>query len=109
MFVKLTVLVLMITATSASLLWLRQQRLQIGHDIAQAHRQIDANRQLVWDLRAKVAQRVEPTALNDALARADLNLEPVLTVRQPEVAPRRRPVQVADRARTHRPRGNATP
>ncbi len=97
MFAKLMVLILAGTATAAALLWLRQQRLELAHDIANAHRQIDEARQATWDLQVKVACYVEPNSLNQALARAELKLEPLLTPQLGTDELNRGPTRVVER------------
>lgn len=78
MFVKLLTVVVFATALAAALLSVRQQRLQAMHEMAQHHRQIDAARQATWDTQVKIAQRLRPGELREALERARLALEPVV-------------------------------
>ncbi len=96
MFAKLMVLIIAGTATAAALLWLRQQRVELAHEITTAHQQIDATRQATWDLQVKVAAFVEPNSLNQALARAELDLEP-LTITPGAEDLNRGPTRVVER------------
>lgn len=78
MFPKLLIAVALCVAVAAALLSLRQQRLQTMHEIARLHEQMDAARQRTWDLQVRIAQQLEPGALQAALKRASLELEPLV-------------------------------
>lgn len=85
MFAKLAVLIVGLTCIAAGLMFLRQHKMEVSHDIAQAHRQINDHRQMLWRLQGQVAQKVQPPALIDAVAQAQLELEPITTVRPTEL------------------------
>lgn len=77
MFAKLITVVVLTTAVAASLLGLRQQRLQIMHETAQLHAQIDRRRLQTWDLQVRINERMNPPALRKAIERIALDLEPI--------------------------------
>lgn len=77
-FAKLLVVIVGAAAIGAALLGMRQQRLQIMHQMAQLYRQMDQSRQETWDLQVEIAQRIRPEALRAAAERASLVLEPVM-------------------------------
>lgn len=77
MLPKLIAVVVIGTALAAVLLGMRQQRLQMMHEMARMHSKINASRQEVWDLQVKIAERMEPEFLKAAIARAELQLEPI--------------------------------
>ncbi|MFA9478355.1 hypothetical protein ACERK3_08605 [Phycisphaerales bacterium AB-hyl4] len=78
MFPKLFVAIVFAAAIGAVLLGLRQHRLEMMHDMVRVHREMDAVRQQTWDLQVRIAERLEPEALRDAVERADLSLEPAV-------------------------------
>lgn len=77
MFAKLLLLVMVTTVVGATLLGLRQQRLQLMHEMAGLHSQIDQARQATWDMQIRIAELAEAGALEQAIERAQLELEPV--------------------------------
>lgn len=77
MLPKLIAVVVFATAVAAVLLGLRQQRLEMMNEMARMHGEINTSRQDVWDLQVKIAERMEPEALNAAIARVGLQLEPI--------------------------------
>ncbi len=105
MFAKLTVVIVGLTCIAAGLMSLRQEKMEISHDIAQAHRDINTHRQSLWRLQSKVAREVEPRALRESITKAGLELEPITPVtgqvEQPMTDPVRGP-RVVDRTSTHR-------
>jgi cell division protein FtsL len=77
MLTKLIAVVVIVTVLAAVLLGLRQQRLQMMHEMARTHSQINTARQDVWDLQVRIAERMEPEFLRAAIQRAGLELEPI--------------------------------
>lgn len=77
MLARLITVVVFATAVAAVLLGLRQQRLQVMHEMAQLHAQINEDRQAMWDLQVRIAERMQPEALHEAIARAGLEVEPI--------------------------------
>ena len=64
-------------ALAAALLGLRQQRLQMQHEMTRMHGRMDAARQQTWDLQVRIAEGTQPLVLQEALQRAGLELEPL--------------------------------
>lgn len=98
MFAKLLLLVMVTTVVGATLLGLRQQRLQLMHEMAGLHSQIDRARQATWDMQTRIAQLTEAGALEQAIERAELELESVtpadITQPTPFAKPPRRVAEV---------------
>ena len=65
------------TLVAAALLHVRQQRFDAMHEMATLHRQMNDHRQALWRWQARIAKATEPPALIQAIARAELALEPV--------------------------------
>ena len=61
------------------MLVLRQKRLELSHQIARHCQEIDLTRQRTWDRQARIASRLEPGQLREALDRTGLLVEPVVT------------------------------
>ncbi len=105
MFAKLAVVIVGLTCIAAGLMSLRQEKMEISHDIAQAHREINDHRQSLWRLQSKVARQVEPRALHDSISKAGLELEPItpnaVEIEQSTPHPVRGP-RVVDRTSAHR-------
>lgn len=88
MFPKLATLLMIAIVVGAVLLALRQQRLQLMHEMVQVHSQIDRSRQAIWDYQVKITERTEPNRLRDVIARHRLQLEPAVPVQlQQQPAP----------------------
>lgn len=77
MFARLMVVLLVAAALAVALLGLRQQRLEIAHDIARSTRRIEQTRLQLWNLQAQVSNRVQPLALTEAIDRAQLKMQPL--------------------------------
>ena len=77
MLAKMITVVVFAAAVGAVLLGLRQQRLQLMHEMARMHAQMNRNRQDTWDLQVKIAEKTQPTELREAIARLNLELEPI--------------------------------
>ena len=75
MYAKLWVVVTSLAAISVALLGLRQKRLEVMHEIAVLNRQMNSDRQQMWDLQVRVAQDVSPPRLETAIDRCGLLLE----------------------------------
>ena len=87
MFSRLLVCVLITAAAGGSLLALRQARLQTLHEMGQLHTQMNDLRTATWDLQVRIAEATQPHALEAALERAQLELEPVPTPRRDDQPP----------------------
>lgn len=79
MYARVLILIVAMTALAVSVLALRQQRYDTMHEMAVLHQQLNGNRQDLWHWQSRIAERTEPGALQDALKRAGLVLEPVTT------------------------------
>ncbi|MBU6413368.1 MAG: hypothetical protein KGS45_07825 [Planctomycetes bacterium] len=63
MFGKVAIVVIGLGAASASLLALRQQRLQAAHELAKAQLRIERQDEELWKVRAKIAGLVNPQSV----------------------------------------------
>lgn len=61
MFAKLLVIILSIGAAACALLVVRQQRVELVHDVAMTHNRLLQHERALWDLRAEIAARVKPS------------------------------------------------
>lgn len=77
MVAKMIMVVVFAAAVGAVLLGLRQQRLQLMHEMARMHAQMNRSRQDTWDLQVKIAEGTQPGELREAIARSNLELEPI--------------------------------
>jgi hypothetical protein len=64
-FVKVAVVVLSLGAFAAGLLSLRQSRLQVASEVTQSQLRIEQADRRLWQLRAAIAARVTPQAVED--------------------------------------------
>ena len=78
MFPKLVVMVWVAVGVGAVQLDLRQQRIEIMHEMAVLHGRMDTHRRKTWDLQVRIASFTQPMVLRDAIARAQLLLQPDL-------------------------------
>ncbi len=72
----LTVVVLL-SAVGAGLLGLRQQQLNDKHAMAVSHAEMKASRENIKDLQVRIARMTRPEALNEAIERVELGVEPI--------------------------------
>jgi hypothetical protein len=77
MTLRYLAVVLLLTAIGAGLLGLRQQQLGGKHAIAEHHAQMKRDREAIKDLQVRIAKQTTPEALQDAIDRARLDLEPI--------------------------------
>ena len=91
MMLRLVMVVVAAAAIGAVVLGLRQQRLQLMHEITKMHGQMNRQRHDIWDLQIRIADRLEPERLRHAVAGADLDVEPITPSSPPG-----EPVAVAD-------------
>jgi hypothetical protein len=90
MFAKFTVIILTAVLAAAALLALRQRRFEVGHQMVETTRKIDQARREIWDVQTRLAARVDPRALQQAIAQAQVKLEPLVpldTVKPAATAP----------------------
>lgn len=60
MFAKLLVIILAVGGAACALLVVRQQRVELAHDVARTHNRLLQHERALWDLRAEIAARVKP-------------------------------------------------
>lgn len=80
MYFKILAIILLMTLLGLQLLNMRQQRLEIMHDMAGLHRQLDRTRQKMWQSQVAIAVQIEPSRLRAAIERTDLHLDPTVVV-----------------------------
>lgn len=78
MFIRLIVLIVLMTAAAATLLDLRQRRTETMHEMAVLQGQITQSRHAIWGLQSAVAEYVNPKRLGESIARAQIDLEPLV-------------------------------
>jgi len=78
MFAKLLTALVLAVVIGAAVFNLRQQRLELMHQIAGMQSQMNRDRQATWDTKVRIAERTGPDALHDALKRAGLQMEPAV-------------------------------
>jgi len=81
MFAKLLTALVLAVIVGAAVFNLRQQRLELMHEITVLHRQMDQDRQATWDTQVRIASRTSPDALHEALSRTGMTMEPAVTRR----------------------------
>jgi len=79
MFAKLLTALVLAVLIGSAVFSLRQQRLELMHEITALHRQMNRDRQTTWDSQVRIANRTSPVALHEAIARAGLDMEPTAT------------------------------
>lgn len=92
MTLRYLAVVVLLSAIGAGLLGMRQQQLNDKHAIAEAHAQMKQDREAIKDLQVRIARKTTPEALEEAIERKRLNLEPI--TRQPA------PVEQAEQTTT---------
>ncbi len=80
---KLLVLIVGAGAVAASLLVMRQQRVETAHELTTLHRHLTMNERSLWELRAGIAERCRPEAVRRMLDELPTGWSAI---------PRRRPV-----------------
>ncbi len=83
MFYKVLLLIVCATLIAATLVVIRQQRLEQAHAMTQMHRQIDRDRQKLWVLQADIADHLDPRRLEAAITRTRLPLDPLTPIDVP--------------------------
>lgn len=79
MFAKLLTALVLAVVIGAAVFNLRQQRLELMHEVTDLHREMNRDRQATWDTQVRIAQRAQPQALREALVRAGMVMEPAAT------------------------------
>ncbi len=83
MFIKLLTALIMAVVIGATVFHIRQQRLELMHEITVLHRQMNRDRQETWDVQVRIAQQAQPQALREALARVGMPMEPIAVENAP--------------------------
>ena len=86
MYSKALVMVLLAVVTAAGLLTLRQRRIKISHDLAVLHDQIHEARYVLWDMQTSIAEKMNPQSIQASIVRAQLELEPIVSMSQHDVS-----------------------
>lgn len=79
MFTKLLTALVIAMVIGACIFNLRQQRLELMHEVTDLHRQMNRDRQATWDTQVRIAERTQPEVLRKALVRAGMEMEPAVT------------------------------
>ena len=77
MTLRYLVVVILLSAIGAGLLGLRQQQLNDKHAMAQSHAEMKEAREHIKDLQVRIAKMTRPEALNEAIERVQLRVEPI--------------------------------
>lgn len=77
MTLRYLAVVVLLSAVGAGLLGLRQQQLNDKHAMAQSHAEMKEAREHIKDLQVRIAKMTRPEALNEAIERAELQVEPI--------------------------------
>ena len=77
MTLRYLAVVLLLTAIGAGLLGLRRQQLNDKHAMAESHTQMKQDREMIKDLQVRIARRTTPEALQDAIDRTGMSVEPI--------------------------------
>ncbi|MHC4994862.1 MAG: hypothetical protein ACYTGQ_07400 [Planctomycetota bacterium] len=75
MFAKLVILTIALIGLAASMLVMRQHRIELAHRAARLHHQIIQTRQEVWHEQARAAEMLSPEQIKQRLDRADLMVQ----------------------------------
>jgi len=81
MFAKLLVTTLVLVAVAATLLFLRQQRLELTHAVMDANRRVRQIKQAIWQQETDAAHLLAPHRLIDDLQRTRIAVEPTKPLR----------------------------
>ena len=76
MFPKLLMALVLAIMIGSAIFSLRQQQLQLMHEITAYQRQMNNDRQATWDAQVRIANQTTPSALHDAIVRAGIQMEP---------------------------------
>lgn len=75
MFAKLVILTIALVGLAASMLVMRQQRIELAHRAARLHHQIIESRQEIWYEQARAAEMLTPVEIKRRLDAAQLTVE----------------------------------
>lgn len=110
MFLKCVLTILALTGISAGLLELRHEKLEMIHQMASMHREVEGQRRSMWDAQARIAQLVQPSRLEQVIASQRLALESLATPVLPatEFASAEGKAQASDARSGAKPRGESS-
>lgn len=77
MTLRYLAVVVLLSAVGAGVLGLRQQQLNDKHAMAESHAAMKEAREHIKDLQVRIAKMTRPEALNEAIERAELQVEPI--------------------------------
>lgn len=80
MFAKLLVIILAIGGTACALLVVRQQRVELSHDVAQTHNRLLKHERVIWDLRTEIAAQCKPSDVRKLVEKSDSEWRPIPAV-----------------------------
>ena len=82
MLAKLIVIVVTIGATACGVLVIRQQRIDVAHDMARVHRRIHEKEMQLWDLRVQIHNRLNSDTIRLMIERYEQHHgEPLVPLR----------------------------
>lgn len=76
MILRYLTAVILLTVIGTGLLGLRRQQLNDKHAMAEVHTQMKEDRETIKDLQVRIARMTTPEALQDAIERNGMQLEP---------------------------------
>ena len=80
MFYKLAIIVLCVTLTGMALLLMRHHRYETMYEMAQLHRQVIITRQQLWEQQTRIASKLNPVDLREALADTGMPYQSIMPV-----------------------------
>jgi hypothetical protein len=78
LFAKLLVIILVIGGTACALLVVRQQRLDLAHEISRTHWRMLTQRQTLWALEAEIARRCRPEHIRSSAEALEIEWAPLV-------------------------------
>ena len=78
MFARVLVTIVLGVGIAVGLLALRQEELELMHEMTKMHKQIDETRREIWDIQVKIAEESTPRELQDAMREANMELRPIV-------------------------------
>lgn len=93
MTLRYLAVVVLLSAVGAGLLGLRQHQLNDRHAIAVSHAEMKTARENIKDLQVRIAKMTRPEALQEAIERVELRVEPISNrhTSEPEAADAQEP------------------
>ena len=72
MFGKIVFIILALGATACALLVIRQQRIELAHEMSQVHQRLIEHEQTEWRMRSEIASRTRPDHIREAIERTEV-------------------------------------